>query len=280
MGKLSNIDSSVIQIARAFGEAALSLRPLTDFVLSQLHSQTFVLLSNRESVVKAVTGKPYEQALATARLDCEQRVAAERMQRKTWANTALTVDKAHLNEWLSARAAYQEDELRSKLSYLHRCSYFMMDPHMDETGVRRKQMKVLPPSRAYECARDWRERSEEPATRLLPSRSATFGEWECLQVSVYDTQWGLVAFRDDEMVFTVTAKPAGIDEIPVLPEMVSLYPMRGVQRYALASLEALYKRTYRCQQSALEFFYHQGGFRNSVFLYFPEEVGETGKPEM
>ena len=267
----------MIQIARAFGEAALSLRPLTDFVLSQLHSQTFALLSNRESIVKQVTGKPYAQAIATARLDCEQRVAAARMQRKSETGAALQVDQSRLQEWLSERAAFQEDELSSKLFYLRRCSYFVMDPHMDETGVRRKQRRIPPPARAYECARDWRERSEESAAAAAaakgPARGAAFGEWECLQVSVFDIQWGVVAFHDDVLQFTVTAKPASIDEVPVIPEMEPLCPMRGVQRYALRAMEALYKRTYRCQQSALEFFYRDGGFRNSVFLYFPEEVG-------
>lgn len=250
-------------------------------MLSQLHSQTFVLLSNRESIVKQVTGKPYAQAIATARLDCEQRVAAARMQRKSWANAALQVDQPRLQEWLSERAAYQEDELSSKRFYLRRCSYFVMDPHMDATGVRRKQRRIPPPARAYECARDWRERSEEPASSAprAPARAAAFGEWECLQVSVFDIQWGVVAFRGDVLQFTVTAKPARVDEVPVIPEMEPLCPMRAVQRYALRAMEALYKRTYRCQQSALEFFYRDGGFRNSVFLYFPEEVRAERRAE-
>ena len=271
-------------------------------MLSQLHSQTFVLLSNRESIVKQVTGKPYAQAIATARLDCEQRVAAARMQRKSWANAALQVDQPRLQEWLSERAAYQEDELSSKRFYLRRCSYFVMDPHMDATGVRRKQRRIPPPARAYECARDWREASSSvgnsaesgvesgaigngttvssavssPIISSSPISSSSSGEargeWACLEVSVFDTQWGVASFAEDALRFCVAAKPAGLDEVPVIPEMTPLCPMRAVQLYPLRGLEALYKRTYRCQQSALEFFFRDGGFRSSVFLYFPEEV--------
>ena len=56
--------------------------------------------------------------------------------------------------------------------------------------------------------------------------------------------------------------------------MEPIFGMREVQEYNLQSIDSLYKRTYRCQQSALEFFYRSGGFRNSVFLYFSEEVGD------
>lgn len=290
----------MIQIARAFGEAALSLRPLTDFVLSQLHSQTFALLSNRESVVKQVTGAPYAEAVATARLDCEQRVAAARLQRKAWAG-APAVDAARLHAWLSARAAYQEDELASKRFFLRRCRYFVLDEHMDETGVRRKLRRIPAPPRGYECARDWREASSSvgnsaesgvesgaigngttvssavssPISSSPISSSSSGearGEWACLEVSVFDTQWGVASFAEDALRFCVAAKPAGLDEVPVIPEMTPLCPMRAVQLYPLRGLEALYKRTYRCQQSALEFFFRDGGFRSSVFLYFPEEV--------
>ena len=279
VGKLSNIDDSAIQTAHTFGEAALSVCPLRDYVLSQLHSQTFVHLSSRDSVVKNVSGKVYEEAIATARLECEKRVSALRLRRKTWMNDALTAPTNRLSDWLTARDMYGKDELGSKLFYLRRCTYFVMDPHMDEDGVRRKQMRLPPPARSYESAREWTEKNSlQNETPVLSSDKHEGPKnqqgYECLNVSVYDSQWGVVNVDAHSLTFRKTYRSCAPGEISVLPDMEPIFGMREVQEYSLQSIDSLYKRTYRCQQSALEFFYRSGGFRNSVFLYFSEEVGD------
>ena len=54
--------------------------------------------------------------------------------------------------------------------------------------------------------------------------------------------------------------------------MKSVFPMSQIQVYSLKHINMLFKRTYNCQQSALEFYYHNHGFYNSVLLYFPDPV--------
>lgn len=104
----------------------------------------------------------------------------------------------------------------------------------------------------------------------------------CLNISVFDVQWGEIMIRDSSLFFTVTPKPESIQgccislslyiEETVIPEMKSVFPMSQIQVYSLKHINMLFKRTYNCQQSALEFYYHNHGFYNSVLLYFPDPV--------
>lgn len=54
--------------------------------------------------------------------------------------------------------------------------------------------------------------------------------------------------------------------------MRSVLPMSQLQVFSLKQIRMLFKRSYNCQQSAMEFFYDKHGFYNSVFLYFPDPV--------
>ena len=62
-----------------------------------------------------------------------------------------------------------------------------------------------------------------------------------------------------------------LDEM-VIPPFKALLPFPSILVFDLRSLTALYPRTYNCQQTALEFFYSESGFTDSVFLFFPEQV--------
>lgn len=69
--------------------------------------------------------------------------------------------------WRYFSQRYREHKLESKELYLQRCTYYVLDPHMDIHGVRRKIRRVIPPTQEYERARVSRNEMSTENTRRV-----------------------------------------------------------------------------------------------------------------
>ena len=131
----------------------MSLYPVATYARKHLTNQTYQFVTNRVSNLKNITGPAYEQFVTNNKLKCELAVSAQRLKRRTWQETLENYFRSRTMAWRYFSQRYREHKLESKELYLQRCTYYVLDPHMDVNGVRRKIRRVIPPNQEYERAR-------------------------------------------------------------------------------------------------------------------------------
>ena len=258
LGFLSHINEPILQITQQFEQTILSKYPVASYARKHLNNRSFQYVTNRASNLKSITGPAYKQFVMDNKLKCEKAVSAQRLKRHTRQETLERYLRSRGVAWRYFSQQYRELKLESKELYLRRCTYFVLDPHMDVNGVRRKIRRVIPPKREYERARVSRsEGSTETTLRRMdnvaeenwelkssgsrhykriqssPSMEVITNTFDfchvlivrnyhnsidsslithviCLNISVFDVQWGEIMIRDSSLIFTVTRKPESI----------------------------------------------------------------------
>lgn len=208
--------------------------------------------------MKNITGQCYELFLSNNKLKCQSVVSAQRLKRRTWQEDLCTYFRSRSVAWRYFYQSYCDHTLHSKELYLNRCSYYVLDPHMDVNGIRRKIMRVIPPKHDYERAgvsrnemspendvesvgdlaeeswgmklngtKRWNHRQIPHNVGSITNRSCYSSfvinrsletpldtsliiDIVCLNVSVFDVQWGQITITDSSIVFTTTPKPESI----------------------------------------------------------------------
>ena len=160
---LSHLNPQIIDLALNTIRETLQLRPASTYASSQLSRSTFSHVTNRLSHLKKITGKVFDAFVSQNTLRCETAVSSQAMRRRAWQEALYQSFHHQTTRWNFFSQRYKQQELRSKEFYLHRCTYYILDPHMDDLGVRRKTMKVVLPSIEYECARVRKEDVEKDA---------------------------------------------------------------------------------------------------------------------
>lgn len=94
-------------------------------------------------------GKDYHSFVDTCTLQCTTCLSSQRMQRKAWRDSVDQSYLDYLETWTYFTQTYRDQTLHSSSHYLQSCTYLIQDPHLMKNGVRRKMMKIPPPSVQY-----------------------------------------------------------------------------------------------------------------------------------
>ena len=92
---------------------------------------------------------------------------------------------------------------------------------------------------------------------------------QSLRISAYDSKWGTLTVDDDSILFRVSSEQH-VDGFTVITSETPLQSFPPIFSLLFSQCTALYKRNYCCQQSALELYFHKGGYSDSLYLFFTE----------
>ena len=304
LGFLSQFNPKVLELTLECTDVIHLVSSAAQYAYTMLFSDSFSMISNRPKLLLAITGAKYMDSLSSFRIKCQSIVSTQQLSFHQILDDFHSFCRNREQFWQYYCQSYRAIGLHSKEQYLRHCTYYVLDPHMDASGVRRKMMRVYPPKHLYESARVHKEEAAQTKAntdrdmsvdswtfdeitgrcrsyvRRIGSTSCTstsqmskskeLRELTCLNISTYDLKWGMVSMQEGRIVFTATAKPESIKEDTVIPELTPVVAMDPIQVYLLRDIRFLFTRSYNCQQSALEFYYQHNGFYNSVYLYFPD----------
>jgi hypothetical protein len=124
--------------------------------------------------------------------------------------------------------------------------------------------------------------SDEDLEKSLQASEFDNKEYNCLCISSYDQKWGIVSLHNKVLCFTVRKPPEEAKRTNYCSLLIIVFldhtiqatvlPMPIVQTVQLTHAQGLYKRSYFCQDSALELYYSNNGFSSSIYLFFLNNV--------
>lgn len=101
------------------------------------------------------------------------------------------------------------------------------------------------------------------------SKKSTVAQVKSLRISAYDSKWGTLTVHKGLLLFTIDANQ-DVEGFSIISSPTPVFSFPSIFSLPLSHCVALYKRTYCCQQSALELFFRRGGFTDSLYLFFTE----------
>lgn len=101
------------------------------------------------------------------------------------------------------------------------------------------------------------------------AKKTSVDQVKSLRISAYDSKWGTLTIHKGLLLFTIDSDQS-VEGFSIISSPTPVLSLPSVFSLPLHQCVALYKRTYCCQQSALELFFRRGGFSDSLYLFFTE----------
>ena len=151
-------------------------------------------------------------------IHCTTSVSSQRMLQKSWRDSIAQHPSQFIEEWSFFKQSYPEFIQSSSISYLLTCSYSIQDPHLSNNGIRRKMMKIPQPSLQYSNRETYEDLVDSKGVEgelcylhnlfQIPLRRK---QYNCLNISTYDSKWGEISIHDGNVIFYQTSKPEGVN---------------------------------------------------------------------
>ena len=179
LGFLSQFSPKVLELTLECTDVIHLVSSAAQYAYTTLFNDSFSMISNRPKLLLAITGAKYMDSLSAFRIKCQSIVSAQQLSFHQILDDFHSLCRNREQFWQFYCQNYRAIGLHSKEQFLRHCTYYVLDPHMDSSGVRRKMMRVYPPKHAYENARVHKEEgvhTDANGERDMTADSWTFDE--------------------------------------------------------------------------------------------------------
>lgn len=175
LGFLSQFNPKVLELTLECTDVIHLVSSAAQYAYTMLFSDSFSMISNRPKLLLAITGAKYMDSLSSFRIKCQSIVSTQQLSFHQILDDFHSFCRNREQFWQYYCQSYRAIGLHSKEQYLRHCTYYVLDPHMDASGVRRKMMRVYPPKHLYESARVHKE--EAAQTKANTDRDMSVDSW-------------------------------------------------------------------------------------------------------